>query len=221
MRGVATYLLAGQYLPLTRTAELLRELFGARISQISPALWQADAAAGLDGFDETLKTALIQAPVLGADETGTRVDGALAWVHAARTDSLTRYTVSARRGMEAMKDAGVIRALPPDDTVLVTNFWAPYWNFNVTHAVCSAHLGRELVAAAEVRAGKTGPRGWTTCWPRSIGSPTGPVTSAETDSQSPRWPSTGTGTTDSSRPGGRPTPTIAPVGAGNSEDPNT
>ncbi|MDQ6741052.1 MAG: transposase [Actinomycetota bacterium] len=149
VRGLATYLLAGQYLPLARTAELLTELFGARISQGSLAQWYADAADGLDGFDETLKTALSCAPVLGADETGIRVEGDLAWVHAARTDSLTRYTVSARRGAEAMKEAGLLPALSPD-TVLVTDFWAPYWNFDVLHAVCGAHLGRELVAAAEV-----------------------------------------------------------------------
>ena len=30
------------------------------------------------------------------------------------------------------------------------DFWAPYWTFDVTHAVCGAHLGRELVAAGEV-----------------------------------------------------------------------
>lgn len=149
LRGLATYLLAGQYLPLARTAELLGELSGARISQGSLARWYAEAAAGLDGFDETLKAGLVSAPVLGADETGIRVDGALAWVHAARTDSLTRYTVSSRRGTEAMKEAGVLPALSPD-TVLVTDFWAPYWNFDVLHAVCGAHLGRELVAAAEV-----------------------------------------------------------------------
>ena len=30
------------------------------------------------------------------------------------------------------------------------DFWAPYWHFDVTHAVCGAHLGRELAAAANV-----------------------------------------------------------------------
>lgn len=36
------------------------------------------------------------------------------------------------------------------------DFWAPYWTFDVTHAVCGAHLGRELVAAGEV----DGQAGW-------------------------------------------------------------
>ncbi|WP_427019222.1 IS66 family transposase (plasmid) [Pseudarthrobacter sp. P1] len=149
VRGLATYLLAAQYLPLERTAVLLTELVGAPISQGSLARWYADAAAGLDGFDRVLRDGLCGAPVLGADETGIRVGGSLAWVHAARTDALTRYTVSPRRGFEAMTEAGVLPALSAE-TVLVTDFWAPYWRFDVTHAVCGAHLGRELVAAAEV-----------------------------------------------------------------------
>lgn len=155
VRGLATYLLAGQYLPLARTSELLTELLGAPVSQGSLVKWQADAAAGLDGFDQAVKDALGAAPVLGADETGIRVDGSLAWVHAARTDSLTRYTVSAKRGFEAMDEAGVLGALSPD-AVLVSDFWAPYWRFDVLHAVCGAHLGRELTAAAEA----AGQAGW-------------------------------------------------------------
>lgn len=125
MRALATYLLAAQHLPLARTAELLTELVGAPISQGSLAGWYADAAAGLDGFDAALAQGLAGAGVRGADETGIRVDGALAWAHAARTDALTRYTVSHRRGVEAMNEAGVLPALSPD-AVLVTDFWSPY-----------------------------------------------------------------------------------------------
>jgi len=149
VRALSSYLLAGQYLPLARTAELLTELVGAPISQASLAGWYTEAAAGLDPFLTAVTAGLQAAPVLGADETGIRVDGALAWVHAARTDDLTLYTVSPRRGVEAMRDAGVLPVLTPD-TVLVHDFWAPYWTFDVTHAVCGAHLGRELVAAGEV-----------------------------------------------------------------------
>jgi transposase len=154
VRALAVYLLAGQHLPLARTAELLGEIVAAPLSQGSLAGWYADAAAGLDGFDAALRDGLAGAGVLGADETGIRVDGALAWVHAARTDTLTRYTVSPRRGVEAMRAAGVLPALSAH-TVLVTDFWAPYWAFDVIHAACGAHLGRELVAAAEVD-GQTG-----------------------------------------------------------------
>ena len=48
-----------------------------------------------------------------------------------------------------MTAAGVLPRLRPD-TVLVHDFWAPYWTFEVVHAVCGAHLLRELSAAAEI-----------------------------------------------------------------------
>ena len=155
VRALGVYLLTVQHLPLERTAHLLSEVVGAPVSQGSLVTWQAEAAAGLDGFDEALVRGLTAADVLGADETGIRVNGKLVWVHAARTDSLTRYTVSAKRGYAGMEDAGVLTKLAPA-TVLVTDFFRPYWNLDVLHAVCGAHLGRELVAAAEV----AGQEGW-------------------------------------------------------------
>lgn len=41
VRGLATFLLAGQYLPLARTAELFTELLGSPVSQGSLATWYA------------------------------------------------------------------------------------------------------------------------------------------------------------------------------------
>jgi transposase len=149
VRGLASYLLTAQHLPLARVGELFDELLGAPISEGSLATWYVSAAQTLAGFDAALATGLAAARVLGADETGIRVNGKTMWVHAARTDTLTRYTVSAKRGVEAMKAAGVLPALAPD-AVLVHDFWAPYWSFDVDHAVCVAHLRRELAAAAEV-----------------------------------------------------------------------
>lgn len=148
VRSLAIYLMAGQHLPLARTAELLADLLGAPVSDGTLAAWYGQAASGLDGFDEALSDALAAAPVLGADETGARVDGQTRWVHVARTDELTRYTVSSKRGEAGMREAGVLDALAPG-TVLVHDFWAPYWAFDVVHAVCGAHLRRELAAAAE------------------------------------------------------------------------
>jgi len=62
-----------------------------------------------------------------------------------------------------MTAAGVLPALAKD-TVLVSDFWAPYWSFDVLHAVCGAHLGRELVAAAEV----PGQAGWAEAMDRLL-----------------------------------------------------
>ncbi len=62
VRALASYLLAGQYLPLARTAELLTELVGAPISQGSLASWHTDAAAGLAPFVEAVTAGLQRSP---------------------------------------------------------------------------------------------------------------------------------------------------------------
>lgn len=48
---------------------------------------------GCGGFDVVLREGLLGAPVLGTDESGTR--RALTSVHTARTDTFTRYSMSA------------------------------------------------------------------------------------------------------------------------------
>jgi transposase len=148
VRGLATYLLTAQHLPLARTAELFDELLGAPVSEGALAGWYATAADRLAAFDAALAARLAAAAVLGADETGIRVAGRTAWVHVTRTDACTRYTVSTKRGAPAMTAAGVLPALA-GQTVLMHDFWAAYWHFGVVHAVCGAHLLRELTAAAE------------------------------------------------------------------------
>jgi hypothetical protein len=41
--------------------------------------------------EQRLKGALVNAPVLGVDETGLRVNGTIAYVHVARTADMTHY----------------------------------------------------------------------------------------------------------------------------------
>ena len=163
VRAVATYLLAGQHLPLGRTAQLLAEVLAAQVGEGSLAAWYTSAAAGLAGFEAAVRDQLAAADVLGADETGLRVDGRLHWLHTARTDELTLLTVSERRGVAGMREAGVLPALRPG-AVLVHDGWAPYREFDVTHALCGAHLLRELAAAADVG----GQAGWATAMDRLL-----------------------------------------------------
>src|SRR5664280_1004169 len=141
-------------------------------------------------------------------------------VHAARTDALTLYTVSAQRGIEAMTEGGVLPALSRD-AVLVHDFWAPYWHFDVTHAVCGAHLGRELVAAAEVE----GQADWASGLDRLLIEINRTVASARDTGADElaaellatyrrRYASTLT-------PAGRPTPSTVPASGASADDPST
>ena len=64
VRALGTYLLPRPGSAAARTAQLLSEVVGAPVSEGSLAGWYTAAAAGLDGFDDALKSALGAADVL-------------------------------------------------------------------------------------------------------------------------------------------------------------
>jgi len=154
VRAVATYLVGAQHLPLARTAATLADLLGAPVSVGTVAAMVEQAAAGLGPFTEAVRGQLAGAPVVHFDETGLRVDGALAWVHSASTDTLTQVTVHPGRGIVAMQAAGVLPAL---DGVAVHDGWKTYRHYDrdpangrgVLHGLCNAHHLRELTAVTE------------------------------------------------------------------------
>jgi uncharacterized coiled-coil protein SlyX len=220
VKAVATYLLAGQHLPVARTAEALEELLAAPVSAGSLAAWYSQAAEGLDGFCDAVRAGLAAAPVLGADETGARIEGATNWLHVARTDSLTLLTAHDRRGVAAMTDADVLPQLAPD-AVVVHDCWAPYWTFPVTHALCGAHWSASSPPPP-------------TCPGRPAGRTPSPACSASSTTRCgnagrpapPRcrpvsWGATGAATTSSSPPAGPPTAPTIPESGGADDDPST
>jgi transposase len=147
IRALGVYLHVFQHLPFERTCQLLGDLAGANVSTGTLTAWVTAAAGGLCDFDERLRALLTAAPVAHFDETGARIAGRLGWVHSASTDALTRYTAHAKRGCEAIDDAGV---LPGFAGVAVHDGWAPYRNYDgADHGLCNIHHLRELEAAAE------------------------------------------------------------------------
>jgi transposase len=76
------------------------------------------------------------------------VCGAQGFVHVARTDALTHFADDARRGREAMDEVGI---LPQFTGTLVRDGYHSYASFGqCRHALCHAHLLRELLFVAEI-----------------------------------------------------------------------
>jgi transposase len=147
MRALVCYLCVHQHLPVDRAAQLLADVLGASVATGTLAAVVAEGAVGLDGFLATVRDQLAAAPVAHFDETGARVAGRLGWVHSASTASLSLFTMHAKRGKVAMDAAGV---LPRFAGVAVHDGWAPYWRYeDVSHALCGAHLLRELDAITQ------------------------------------------------------------------------
>lgn len=160
--AIIVYLYVGQFLSKKPTAQALSELFGTPVSGGTIASITRRAAAGLDGFRELVRGAITAAEVVHFDETGLRVAGRLRWVHSASTSKYALIWVHDKRGRVAMDTAGV---LPAFTGIAVHDAWAPYDCYPAaTHALCNAHLLRELLAVTE-QAGAD-ERGW--CWAEQI-----------------------------------------------------
>lgn len=148
VRALGVHLTQGQMLPYARAAELICEMTGLSVSPATLHAWVGEASVALKATADLIARQLHHAPVLCADESGLRVDGKLHWMHVAATADLTWYGMHAKRGLEAIAAHGI---LPKRLGVLVHDCWAPYWKLDDgLHALCNAHLLRELVYAQEV-----------------------------------------------------------------------
>jgi transposase len=156
VRALAVHLTHGQLLPLARSAQLITELYGLSVSSGTVHAWGDQAAQLLLPEVAGIAQSLIGLPVVHADESGLRVACRLHWLHTVASDKLTWYGVHAQRGLPAIKDHGI---LAHRIGIAVHDCWGPYWRIHGEHALCNAHLLRELTFQRET----TGQR-----WPKRM-----------------------------------------------------
>jgi transposase len=143
---LAVYLVVFQHVPVERAAQLIADLTGAAPSTGWVSAQVARTAEALTEVEALIKTLLTAAAVIGVDETTVNVAGRKQWLHVARTDLLTAYHLHANRGRTAVKEFGV---LPTYAGTVVHDALAVYDAYPARHALCGAHLLRELTAVAE------------------------------------------------------------------------
>ena len=136
------YLNTLQDLPYKRSVELMKELFGVSLSEgVVNNIVQRLQSACRKTYD-SIRDRLLESPVVGADETGMHIAGALQWIWTFQTKDLTYIYPHASRGKEAI-DSHFPQGLPR--SYLVTDRHASYFNLYVKgHQICLAHLLREL-----------------------------------------------------------------------------
>ena len=146
--AMGVYLWHGQFLSRDRACRALADLFGCAPSPGALASMARKAARLIAPALKAIVSALVRAEVAHFDETGFRVAGRLAWVHSASSGKHALVTVHARRGKEGMNAAGV---LPLFAGIACHDAWAPYDCYDgvAGHALCGAHLLRELAAVTE------------------------------------------------------------------------
>lgn len=153
LAAIGVYLLHGQFLSVSRTADALRDLFGAPVAAATVACWVKRSALGIiEHVLPVIRDRIAAAPVACFDETGMRTDGRLAWLHSACTGTDVLLTVHRKRGVAAMDAAGV---LPAFTGIAVHDAWAPYDTYTeAVHALCNAHVLRELVYVVDTATGQ-------------------------------------------------------------------
>lgn len=145
LRAMVVYLMGYQMLPYERCVELLEAMFGIRpsVGTLDNILSQADQ--NLDEFMEQVGIVLQQTDVAGFDETVVRAENAQRYVHVARSDQHTLFHLG-RRDYQTMNQMGILTDFKG---IAVHDRYANYFGYDCQHALCNAHLLRDLQAVID------------------------------------------------------------------------
>jgi transposase len=133
-----------------RIATFIYDQFGIAISEATLVnmVTEAENSPVLDDFEEAAEKELSASSVLNADETGLNVAGKNFWAHILTNGLFVLFFLHLSRGKEAVEAMGIILKFMG---VLVHDSWRTYFGFsNCIHALCNAHIIRELNLAIEM-----------------------------------------------------------------------
>ena len=148
VQSMVLYMMQYQLIPFARTKEFFQDFFDVSISE--GTLWNIHQQFGtylVEIFEPQARHQIIQASVVHFDETGLRSEGKTQWLHTLSTDRVTLQYIHEKRGTEAMNE---INLLPKFRGIAVHDCLASYFVYEkCKHAVCNAHLLRDLKAVYE------------------------------------------------------------------------
>ncbi len=141
--GMNTY----HFLSFARTSELMETLTGYAVNPATIQSYIRKAHQQLASFEANSKQHLQQVTVLHNDETSMACAGKKLWLHVSTTNEVTHYGIDEKRRKAATDSIGI---LPEFTGVSVHDGWKPYFQYTqCQHALCNAHLLRELIFFAE------------------------------------------------------------------------
>jgi transposase len=166
LRGLIANLSVRQYMPYKRTVEFIQDICGIHISQgtVANLLGQIESSANKQYRDIQQKISM--APVVGADETSVKINGAQNWFHTYQTPELTFIGFHPSRGKRAQQYF-YPQGLPC--SILVTDCLAMQLATPAAaHQVCLAHLLREINAFEEAYPQQVWPTNMKTLFQKAI-----------------------------------------------------
>ncbi len=142
----AIYFKNHHFIPYERGSELFSDIMGIKICPATIIRAEKECFRNLEEFEKMVREKLITSPVIHCDETGMKIEGKRHWLHVVSNDKYTCYLSHPKRGSQAMDVMGI---LPEFKGTAVHDGWKPYNNYACNHALCNAHLKRELTGIEE------------------------------------------------------------------------
>ena len=146
VRAIVSYLSKYQLIASDRLSELMRDLFEMPVSEGSIDNFSGYAEKELKVFEEKIKDSIPELKEANADESPIRVNGKRGYLHVFCNKALTLLYYHKSRGMVAVDEAGLLKAF---NGTLIHDCFSMYFNYGKSHAVCNAHLLRELTFIEE------------------------------------------------------------------------
>ena len=144
---IVSYLSVYQYIPYKRMVAMFKDLFNLPISEGTIDNMLARSAQKAKPAYTALQVQIQESEVVGADETGSSINGKKGWFHTWQNEMVTFIVASLNRGYDTIK------TYFPDgfpSTIYVSDCWAAQLKtLAFLHQLCLVHLLRELTNFAD------------------------------------------------------------------------
>ena len=148
VKTLAVLLNVDYRIPFKKIQILFSDLFRYAINESTVYSASGQCYEMLGPTEEVIKSGVVKSDATHADETGLRVAGKLHWLHTASSLLYTYLFVHEKRGRLALEsDKSILNRIRG---WLVHDCWSSYFRFtNMKHAICGAHILRELEGLIE------------------------------------------------------------------------
>lgn len=148
LKAYAVNLSVYQLIPYERLASHLREWCNIPVATGSIRNFIRDAAKRLQAFEIWLKTMLVMVWVLYTDVTSINVSGKKKYISTYSSDKYTLLIPNEHKGHKAVIEVGILPNRT-DDQIIMHDCDTTYFRYPGMHALCGAHLLRDLRAVEE------------------------------------------------------------------------
>lgn len=150
VKAMVTLLNTEYKLPFEKVQTLSEDLFGHPINEGTILAANETCYNQLAQTEALIREKIAASTTIHSDESGIRTAGKLHWLHVASTCLFTYLFVHQKRGKQAIESESSV--LKRFIGWLVHDCWSSYFNLkNLKHAVCGAHLLRELQGLIETQ----------------------------------------------------------------------